>query len=82
MQLKIVHLNCTLVMMECLSIVESMCFSIYSCFIAFLQISTNAQTQLTIVMTMQPVPISMVHLIVLAILVTWAMVHFAKVINF
>ena len=69
-------------MMECLSIVESMYFSIYSCFIAFLQISTNAQTQLTIVTTMQPVPISMVHLTVLVVLVTLEIVLIVKVVFF
>ena len=65
-------------MIECSSTVENI-YVLYSCVIVFLKILTNAQTPLTIVMTMQPVPISMVLLIALAILVTWGMVHIAKV---
>ena len=54
----------------------------YIPFFAVLKISTNAQTPLTIVTTTQPVQILMVHLIVLAVLVTLEMEHLAKVIIF
>ena len=55
-----------------------MYFPIFVLYFLF-QISPNVQTRLTIVTITQYVPISLLHLIVVAILVIWGMEHIAKV---